>query len=87
VIASQLAEPGVDGPAAAQAPAGTEGRHEVGDTGKRFWHVVRRLMGDRSRQEVLLTVERHIPRPKLAWSGAIRNDSRAGAHPMSSGGL
>src|SRR3990172_3435489 len=37
VIAGLAAEPGVDGPATAEGPAGREGGHEAGDAGEGFW--------------------------------------------------
>ena len=37
VVAGLAAETGVDGPAAAKVPTGTEGGHEVGDAGEGFW--------------------------------------------------
>jgi len=43
VIAGLAAEPGVGGPAAAEGPLGTEGRHEVGDAGEGFWDGGHRL--------------------------------------------
>jgi hypothetical protein len=36
VVAGWAAQPGVDGPAAAEVPPGTEGGHEVGDAGEWF---------------------------------------------------
>lgn len=56
VVAGLAAKQGVQGPAAAQAPHGTEGRHEVGDASNGFWDVVRRLAGDRGSQKMLFAV-------------------------------
>src|SRR3990172_9589626 len=60
VIARLLAEPGVDGPAAAKRPPGPEGGHEAGDAGDGFGYVVRRLAWDGIRQEMLLVVGRRL---------------------------
>ena len=43
VIAGLTAEPGVDGPPAAEEPSGTEGGHQVGDAGEGFWDRGHRL--------------------------------------------
>ena len=43
VVVGLTAEPGVDGPAAAEGPFGTEGGHEVGDASEWFWDGGHRL--------------------------------------------
>ena len=43
VIAGLAAEPGIDGPAAAEGPRGTERGHELRDRGDWFGYVIRRF--------------------------------------------